>query len=91
MRALGQLVPEPCHGVHGGADGIALIVGVVGEDKLTVAADKRHLRGGGTGVDAEEALPPVIGQAFPADNGLAVPGAEGLMVFPGGKQGVKAL
>ena len=90
-RTIGQLVPEPCHGLHGGADGIALIVGVVGEEKLAVAADECYFCGGGTGVDAEEALPPVIGQAFPADNGLAVPGAEGLMVFPGGKQGVEAL
>ena len=91
MRALGQLVPETRHGIHGGADGVALIVGVIGKEKLAVAADERHLRGGGTGVDAEEAVTPVIGQAFPADNGLAVPGAEGLMVFPGGKQWVKAL
>ena len=91
MRTLGQLVPEPCHGVHGGTDGIALIVGVVGEEKLTVAADERHLRGGGTGVDAEKALPPVIEETFPADNGLAVAGAEGLMVFPRGEQGVETL
>ena len=91
MRALGQLVPESCHGLHGGTDGIALIVGVVGEEKLTVAADKRHLRGGGTGINAEETVTPIPGQAFPADNGLAVPGAEGLMVFPRGEQGVETL
>ena len=41
--------------------------------------------------NAEEALAPILRQAFPADNGLAVPGAERLMVFPGGEQRVKAL
>ena len=89
VRALGQLVPETRHGIHGGADGVTLIVGVIGKEKLTVAADERHLRGGGTGVNAQEALPPVIGQAFPADDGFAVAGAEGLMVFPRGEQGVE--
>ena len=91
VRALGQLVPEPCHGLHGGTDGVTLIVCVVGEEKLTVAADKRHLRGGGTGVNAQEALAPIPGQALPADDGFAVAGAERLMVFPRGEQGVETL
>ena len=91
VRALGQLVPETRHGIHGGADGIALIVRVVGKEKLAVAADERHLRGGGTGVNAEETVTPIPGQALPADDGFAVAGAERLMVFPGGKQGVKTL
>ena len=91
MRALGQLVPETRHGIHGGADGVALIVGVIGKEKLAVAADERHLRGGGTGVNAEETVTPIPGQALPADDGFAVAGAERLMVFPGGEQRVKAL
>ena len=91
VRALGQLVPESCHGLHGGADGIALIVGVIGKEKLAVAADERHLRGGGTGVNAEETVTPIPGQALPADDGFAVAGAERLMVFPGGEQGVETL
>ena len=90
VRALGQLVPETRHGIHGGADGIALIVGVIGKEKLAVAADERHLRGGGTGVNAEETVALIPGQALPADDGFAVAGAERLMVFPRGEQGVKA-
>ena len=54
------------------------------------AADERHLRGGGTGVNAEETVTPIPGQALPADDGFAVAGAERLMVFPRGEQGVKA-
>ena len=91
VRALGQLVPETRHGIHGGADGVALIVGVIGKEKLAVAADERHLRGGGTGVNAEETVTPIPGQALPADDGFAVPGAERLMVFPRGEQGVETL
>ena len=89
MCALGQLIPETRHGLHGGADRVALIVRIVGKKKLTVAADERHFRGGGACVNAQEAVTPVIGQAFPADNGFAVAGAEGLMVFPRSEQRVK--
>lgn len=51
----------------------------------------KQLRGGGTGVNAEETVTPIPGQALPADDGFAVAGAEGLMVFPRGEQGVETL
>ena len=60
-------------------------------EKLAALADEGELRRGGARVDAEEALPPVIGQALPADDGFAVAGAERLMVFPRGEQGVETL
>ena len=47
-QPLAQLI----HGLHGGLDGIALVVGIIRIQQLPLFADKGHFGGGGTGVDA---------------------------------------
>ena len=44
------------HGVHGGLDGAALVVGVIGIQKLPFTADQGNFCSGGAGVYAEKAV-----------------------------------
>ena len=77
---LGQPLAQLCHGGHGGFDGVALIVGIEGEEQLPLAADQRQLGGGGACVDAQKAVALIGFQIGLGNDGLVVPGAEGVIV-----------
>ena len=87
----GQLFLQPGHGLHGGLDGVALIVGIEGEQQLAFGADEGHLGGGGAGVYPQEAVAPVVFQGLAFNNRLAMAGAEVPVLLLIGKEGRQAV
>ena len=67
------------YGVHGGPDGAAAVVGVVGPQKLPLRAGQGQLGGGGACVDAQEAVTLVCIQIGLGHHRVGVAGTEGVV------------
>ena len=81
-----QAASQLRHGVHGGADGVALVVGIEREQQLPLAADQRQFGGGGAGVNAQKAVAPIGLQGRLGHHGPVMAGAEGFVIGRAFKQ-----
>ncbi len=80
MRARRQLPAQLAHGLHGGLDGIALIVRVERVQKLALFANERELCRCRARVKAEEAVSLIRREAAARHDRRAVTGAEGFKI-----------
>ena len=90
-RAFGHDLTQTLDGGNRGFDGVSLVGGVEGEEKLPLSADEGKLRRGGARVDAEEAVAPVGFEIGLFHNGPAMALTEGAVVVLAFKQRRQAL
>ena len=76
-----QLLFQLTNGQLGGHNGVSLVVAVEAVQKLPILADEGQLGGGGTGINAQEAVAGVGLQRLLFYHRLAVPAAEFLVFF----------
>ena len=91
MRVLRKAGKELAHGAHRRADRVAVVVRIEGEEKLPVLPDEGELGGGGSGVDAEEAVAAGAPELPLRDDGPGVPGTEFVIARLGGEERRKPL
>ena len=76
-RPMGQNLAQRVNRLHGGFDGVALVVRVERPQKLALFADQRELRRGRARVEAEEAIALIGCKLAARHDGLVMARAEG--------------
>ena len=91
LRRGRQLLPQRRHSRYGRLDGTAVIAGVVGKKQLSVLTDEGQLGGGGTGIDAQEAVAHIVTEPPLSQHRLLVAMIKVTVLLAAAEQGFQTL